>query len=165
MSVIIEKDIEFKLEFDEEELINKIVKHISNYFNNEFVLQVNVLLTDNENIHKINKEYRNIDSETDVLSFPAIEYEIPGDLSFIDEDDVMYFDLDTDELIFGDIILSIDRVKTQAKEYGHSEYREFAFLITHSMLHLFGFDHIEESDREIMEAHQKKIMDELEIYR
>ena len=100
-------------------------------------------LTDNEGIHAINKEYRQIDRPTDVLSFPMLSYETPGDFSFLSDENEDDFNPDTGEVMLGDIIISVDKVKEQALEYGHSEKREFAFLITHSMLHLFGYDHME----------------------
>ena len=109
--------------------------------------------------------HRGIDSVTDVLSFPMLSYEKAGDFSFLSEENECDFNPDTGEVILGDIIISVDKVKEQAGEYGHSESREFAFLITHSMLHLFGYDHIEEEDDKIMEPLQEKILNELNIYR
>ena len=122
-------------------------------------------LTDNEGIHAINKEYRQIDRPTDVLSFPMLSYETPGDFSFLSDENEDDFNPDTGEVMLGDIIISVDKVKEQAVEYGHSEKREFAFLITHSMLHLFGYDHMEADEDAVMEEHQRKILDALGITR
>ena len=122
-------------------------------------------LTDNEGIHAINKEYRQIDRPTDVLSFPMLSYETPGDFSFLSDENEDDFNPDTGEVMLGDIIISVDKVKEQALEYGHSEKREFAFLITHSMLHLFGYDHMEADETAVMEEHQRKILDALGITR
>ena len=122
-------------------------------------------LTDNEGIHAINKEYRQIDRPTDVLSFPMLSYETPGDFSFLSDENEDDFNPDTGEVMLGDIIISVDKVKEQALEYGHSEKREFAFLITHSMLHLFGYDHIDPKDAAIMEPKQKQILEEMHIVR
>ena len=122
-------------------------------------------LTDNEGIHAINKEYRQIDRPTDVLSFPMLSYETPGDFSFLSDENEDDFNPDTGEVMLGDIIISVDKVKEQAIEYGHSEKREFAFLITHSMLHLFGYDHIDPKDAAIMEPKQKQILEEMHIVR
>ena len=84
--------------------------------------------------------YRQIDAPTDVLSFPMLSYEQAGDFSALEEDYEDNFNPDTGEIMLGDIVISVDRVREQAAAYGHSERREFAFLIVHSMLHLFGYD-------------------------
>ena len=102
----------------------------------------------------MNLEQRGIDRPTDVLSFPMIEYDAPGDFSVIDEETGDAFTPETGELMLGDIVISKEKVLSQAEEYGHSPKREYAFLIAHSMLHLFGYDHMEEEERAEMEAHQ-----------
>lgn len=165
MSIFIEKEMEINLDFDYEETIKKVIEYALDYIKCPFEAEVNVVLTDNEGIHQINKEYREIDRPTDVLSFPMVEYEIAGDFEQIDEEQPDLFHPDTGELILGDIMISIDKVKEQAEAYGHSELRELAFLVAHSMLHLFGFDHMEESERQEMEALQNDILNELKIYR
>ncbi|MBQ6538912.1 MAG: rRNA maturation RNase YbeY [Bacilli bacterium] len=111
----------------------------------------NVIIVDNEYIHKINKEYRNIDKETDVITF-ALE----------DEDSVV---LPGDERILGDIYISIDKVKSQAKEYGHSEKRELLFLVIHGFYHLLGYDHNTEEEERIMFDKQEKVLSEYGINR
>ena len=88
------------------------------------------------------------DRETDVLSFPNLDFDEPGDFEISEDREADYFDPDTGELILGDIIISVDRVKEQAESYGHSQKREFAFLVAHSMLHLCGYDHMEEAKQE-----------------
>ena len=93
-----------------------------------------------------------------------LDYEIPGDFSGFD-DMTEYFDPETGELLLGDIVLSLDRVMAQAEEYGHSPLREYAFLIAHSMLHLLGYDHMEEQERVIMEKKQNEILERLGISR
>ena len=125
---------------------------------------VNLLITDDENIRSINLSARDIDSPTDVLSFPMIEFATPSDFSQL-EKDPFSFDPETGFLMLGDIVVSADRTAFQAVEYGHGRLREFAFLITHSMLHLLGYDHIEEQDREIMEQKQRDILDKIGITR
>ncbi len=127
--------------------------------------EVSVLLTDNDEIHQINLETRGIDAPTDVLSFPMLEYDSPADFSFLGGRCDMYTDPDTGEIPLGDIVLSVDKIYEQAKEYGHSEKREYTFLIVHSMLHLLGYDHMESSERSVMEEQQRLIMDTLSIYR
>ena len=94
-----------------------------------------------------------------------LSYETPGDFSFLMDENDDDFNPDTGEAILGDIIISVDKVREQAEEYGHSELREFAFLITHSMLHLFGYDHMEPEEAEVMENKQRQILDELSITR
>ena len=119
--------------------------------------EVSITLTDDKTIHKLNKSYRGIDRPTDVLSFAFRESEEPEILYNTEDDKV----IDT----LGDIIISIERAKFQAEEYGHSLRREIIFLIVHGMLHLLGYDHMEEEERIEMEREQKFIMDKLGIIR
>jgi len=126
---------------------------------------VNLTLTDNEGIHEINRMYRQIDAPTDVLSFPMLSYEQAGDFSTLEEDYEDNFNPDTGEIMLGDIVISVDRVREQAAAYGHSERREFAFLIVHSMLHLFGYDHMTPEDAAVMEPKQRQILEEMNISR
>ncbi len=131
-----------------ETLMKRVIrKTVSNeYPNHKF--EVNVTICDDEEIRVINKEHRNIDKPTDVLSFPFLDFETPETLTLL-----------------GDIIISRDTAYRQAKEYGHSAKREFCFLAAHSALHLLGYDHEDESEREEMEAKQREILDELGIKR
>ena len=129
-----------------------------------FEAEVSVTLTDDEGIQTINKEFRQIDSPTDVLSFPMIEYKNAGDFSEIEENDDL-FNPESGEVILGDIVLNVQRIYKQAEEYGHSTLREYAFLIAHSMLHLFGFDHMTEAEASVMEQKQREILDILGISR
>ena len=117
--------------------------------------EVSITVTDDQRIHDLNRQYRGIDRPTDVLSFAFNESDEP-EIIFDDEDHI-----DT----LGDIIVSIDRARAQAVEYGHSFKREIIFLIVHGMLHLLGYDHMEELERREMEAEQKFVMAELNIPR
>ena len=126
---------------------------------------MNVLVTDAQSVRSLNQQFRGIDRETDVLSFPMQEYPAPADFSGIDEEDSDAFDPDTGELLLGDIVLNAQRVISQAEEYGHSCRREFAFLIAHSVLHLTGFDHMQEEERAQMEEMQRTVMEALRIPR
>ena len=126
---------------------------------------IDLLITGNDEIREVNRESRGIDEPTDVLSFPAVSIEPPGDFSSITEGDPSFFDMESGRLMLGDIIVNIDRAALQAEEYGHSARREFAFLIAHSVLHLSGFDHIEEEDAEEMFAMQDTILERLGITR
>ena len=126
--------------------------------------QVNLVLTDNEEIKRVNTEFRGIERATDVLSFPMLPFETPADYAIVEEDE-SYFDLDTDELLLGDIMISVDKVFAQAEEYGHSVTREFCFLVAHSMLHLLGYDHMTPEEAVVMENKQRTALDELGITR
>ena len=126
--------------------------------------QINLLLTTNEQIHQMNLEFRNVDRPTDVLSFPMIEFETPGDFDGLEEREDC-FDPETGELTLGDIVISKEKVLEQAEAYGHSVLREYAFLIVHSVLHLTGYDHMEAKERAMMEARQRQIMEKAEILR
>ena len=160
MDLLIEKETDDSFEFDYEKAAKSIIEQALDYLKCPYEVQLNLTLTDNEGIHAINKEYRQIDRPTDVLSFPLVDYPepnvFPDDLEEMAED---YFDLDTGELMLGDIIISVEKCKEQAKEYGHSELREYSFLIVHSMLHLFGYDHMEDGERAVMEEKQREILD------
>ena len=127
--------------------------------------EVSLTFTDNEGIHTLNRQYRGVDKPTDVLSFPNVDYEVPSDFSEIAKHEADYLDPETGELVLGDIILSADKVFEQAENYGHSVKREFAFLISHSMLHLCGYDHMEEEERMLMEEKQRMILSRVQITR
>ena len=127
--------------------------------------EVNLTLVDEERIHEINLDMRQIDAPTDVLSFPMIAYEYPADFDGVDDQLDDCVNPDTGEVLLGDIVICVPRVYQQAEEYGHSVKREYAFLITHSMLHLMGYDHMVPEDAELMEAHQRKILDTMGITR
>lgn len=165
MSFYLEEDVEIPFSFDYKELAEKVVSFCLDYATFPYEAEVNLTLTDNEGIHVINKEYREMDRPTDVLSFPMLSYEKPGDFTFLDNEDNCDFNPDTGEAMLGDIIISVDKVLEQAESYGHSVEREYAFLITHSMLHLFGYDHMEEEEAQVMEAKQKDILLQMNILR
>ncbi len=128
---------------------------------------VTLLVTGDEAIRGINHQYRGIDAVTDVLSFPLLEYETPGDYSFLEDDLTAadHFDPDSGELMLGDIVIDLERCAQQAAGYGHSLRREFAFLVAHSMLHLAGYDHMTPKQEEEMFSLQEKILNRLGIFR
>ena len=121
--------------------------------------EISVTFVDNNRIHELNRETRGIDRPTDVLSYPMVDWARPADFDAIDEDDDDIFNPDSGELLLGDIVLNQDRIASQAAEYGHPERRELAFLVAHSMLHLFGYDHMEDEERIEMERRQKEILE------
>ncbi|MBO4338107.1 MAG: rRNA maturation RNase YbeY [Lachnospiraceae bacterium] len=153
-----------EFDFDAESLYRTVVDAVLDEEECPYESEVNLLITDNASIKEINREQRDIDAPTDVLSFPMVQYDVPGDFSAVDETEDC-FNIETGELLLGDIVISADRIRSQAEEYGHSERREYAFLIVHSMLHLIGYDHIADEDRRIMEEKQRVIMDILGITR
>ena len=141
-----------------EAIIEKVIKKCFEEEKlNNTKLYISIILTDSNNIRKINEKYRNIDKETDVLSFPMFEKDELNkkilNKDFIHED------------VLGDIIISLDKVKEQAKEYGHSFERELSYMIVHGFYHLMGYDHIEEEDKKIMRPKEEKILNELDIKR
>ncbi|MBR4706596.1 MAG: rRNA maturation RNase YbeY [Pseudobutyrivibrio sp.] len=164
MTIYIESETEVDFDFDYEKVAKDVVNTAMDYMKFPFEAEVSITLTDNDGIYEINKEFRHIDSPTDVLSFPMIAYEEPGDFSLIEEDDDL-FNPESGEVILGDIVLNVPRIHSQANEYGHSDLREYAFLIAHSMLHLFGFDHMTEEEATVMETKQREILDILKISR
>lgn len=165
MTLTVEEEVEIPFDFDYKELAKTVIEQAMESEQFPYEAELNLMLVDNETIAKINADYRDIDRATDVLSFPMIAYETPGDFSQIEDATEDNFNPDTGELILGDIIISVPKVLEQAEEYGHSIKREYAFLITHSMLHLFGYDHMESEEAAIMEHKQRKILDDLQITR
>lgn len=165
MTFYVENETENTFSFDIEEIVKQVAEKVLDTENCPYETQINVLLTDNDGIHKYNKEYRGIDNPTDVLSFPNLEFEQAGMFDIAEEDEADYFDPDSGELILGDIIISVDKVKEQAESYGHNEKREFAFLVAHSMFHLCGYDHMTEEEAGRMEQKQEAVLGELNITR
>ena len=158
MTINIEYEAEKKLDLPYKEIIETVVVDALDYENCPYEAEVNVLLTDNEDIRQINNEYRKIDSPTDVLSFPMVDYEKPADFDRLEEMANDYFNPETGELLLGDIVVSVDKVLEQAEKYGHSQTRELAFLVAHSMLHLCGYDHMADEERLEMEKKQEEIL-------
>ncbi len=164
MTLIFEEEGTLTLPVEAKELAKKVIEYCLDYADCPYETEVSLLLTMNEEIREMNREYRQIDRATDVLSFPMLAYEKPGDFSHIEEM-ADAFHPESGELLLGDIVISKEKVLSQAEEYGHSPKREYAFLIVHSMLHLFGYDHMEEDERIEMEGLQKEIMSGLSIER
>ena len=165
MTFYVENETEVTYDFDVEEIVKLVAEKILDTENCPYETQVNVLLTDNEHIRFFNKEYRNIDRETDVLSFPNLDFDTPGVFEIEEDEEADFFDPESGELILGDIIISVDKVEEQSGSYGHSTKREFAFLIAHSMLHLCGYDHMEKEEAYVMEKKQEEALTSLGITR
>ena len=156
MEIIISKEPE-TIDINESiiEDIKKAIKVIGELYDVKDS-EVSITLTNDKKIHELNRDYRGIDRPTDVLSF-----------AFRESDEPEIINNDVDEAIdtLGDIIISVDRAKSQSEDYGHSLRREIVFLTVHGMLHLLGYDHMEEADRLEMEKEQEYIMSKLGISR
>ena len=164
MRIFLEDECDIDLHLDYKEVAETVSEAVLDYEGCPYESQIELLLTDNEEIKSINTEFRQIERATDVLSFPMVDFETPSDFDFLEEDD-SYFDPETGELMLGNIVISKEKVIAQAEEYGHSVKREYAFLIAHSMLHLLGYDHMEEEERAVMEGKQREILNNLGITR
>ena len=165
MTFHLECEVEPKFSFPYEELAKEVIEACMEAEDFPYEAEVNLTLVDDAAIQEINASYRQIDRATDVLSFPLLDYDAPGDFSKVEDLMGDNINPDTGEVMLGEIVISVDHVREQAKEYGHSEKREYAFLIVHSMLHLFGYDHMEPEEAQEMQEHQRKILDYLKITR
>lgn len=165
MTFCVENEADAQFPFPFQEAAEKVIRGVLEFEECPYETEVNVLITDREGIREYNRQYRNIDKETDVLSFPNVDYEAPGNFSIVEENEIAYANPDTGEIYLGDIILCKERIFSQAEEYGHSVLREFSFLIAHSMLHLLGYDHMEQTEEKIMLEKQEKILEKLGITR
>ena len=165
MSLFIEEEGNIKLDFDTEEIAALVIDAALELADCPYEAEINLLLTENAQIHEMNLEQRGIDRPTDVLSFPMIEYEEPGDFSVIDEESAEAFNPESGELMLGDIVISKEKVLSQAEEYGHSVRRELSFLAVHGTLHLLGYDHMTDEDSKNMFALQDEILDYIGVER
>lgn len=163
MNEILIENQQNKIEIQDEinDVITKAIEESLNFEECDFSAQVSVTIVDNDEIKEINKEHRGIDKPTDVLSFPMLEFDEEGNA--IDCDFDMFED---GKVLLGDIVISAERANEQAKEFGHSFIREMAFLTVHSMLHLLGYDHVDDPEGEKkMFQKQKEILDIMGIKR
>ena len=158
MAVYVENQTETRFPFHYKQLIGRAVHTVIEDKKIPPELDVNVMVVDAQRMRQINQETRGIDSVTDVLSFPYFEFAQPG----VFDEQLQDW---ADEDILGDIVLCAERIVSQAEEYGHSQKREMAFLVVHSMLHLTGYDHMDDADAQLMETEQRRIMEILGIGR
>ena len=165
MNLYLENETEREFPFSVEDTARLVCQAVLEGEGCPYEAQVSIVLTDGRGIREMNREYRGIDRETDVLSFPNVDFEEEGVFDIDEDSEADCFDPETGELVLGDILISVDRVYGQAQEYGHSVRREFAFLVAHSMLHLCGYDHMEEKERARMERRQEEILTGLGITR
>ena len=158
MTIYIENESDIKLNIPYRKIIEDSINLSLDFEKVTYECEISVTIVDDERIHEINKEFREIDRSTDVLSFPLNEFEKVADWQNFDEDKAS-FNYDTGELMLGDIILSAEHIIKQANEYGHTRKRELAFLVIHSILHLLGYDHMTKEDEEKMFSRQRQILD------
>ena len=164
MTIPITFEAESPFAFNAEALLRQVITAVLDSEDCPYECEIDVLLTDNEAIREINREERGIDAPTDVLSFPLVDFEAPAVFDRL-EDDPTLFHPETGELMLGDMVISVEKAASQAKEYGHSERRELAFLAAHSTFHLLGYDHETEEERLVMEEKQENVLQELGITR
>ena len=139
-----------KVEIDENiyEVLEKVIKECLILEGKSLNYEISLSFVNNEEIKELNREYRNVDKETDVLSFPLEEEDFPVPIPLL-----------------GDIIISAEKALEQSREYAHSLLREIAYLTAHSMFHLLGYDHMEEDEKEIMRDKEKEVMKRLKIFK
>lgn len=165
MTFYADNETNYEFSFSWEEVYELVAEAVLDQEGCPYEIQVSLILTDDEQIRIMNRESRGIDKSTDVLSFPNIEFNVPSNFEMVEEHEADYIDPETREVILGDIIISVDKVKSQARDYGHSEKREFAFLVAHSMYHLCGYDHMTEEDEKVMFEKQELLLTYLGITR
>ena len=163
-------------DFDAEEVASQIIQKVMELENCLYEVEINILLTDDASIGKLNAMYREKDGATDVLSFPVSSREelqkiFSYDFIMTEETDIeseefdSSFNPESGNLILGDIVISVETLLRQASEYGHTVKREFAFLMVHGVLHLLGYGHADEEESLVMEKKQNQILEELGISR
>ena len=150
----------FKVTKEMRDLVRSAVKAALEYMDFPLKSEVSVMFTDDEEILELNRLHRGVDRPTDVLSFPLFEYDENGDIT---EDDLDFNP--NGEMILGDIVISLETASRQAQEYGHSFEREIGFLTVHSMLHLFGYDHMTPEDEAEMFGYQREILERMGLER
>ena len=165
MQLYLENETEITFDFDTEKIAKAVIDKVLEVEKCPYETEVNLLITDNEGIREYNASMRDIDKPTDVLSFPGLFFEDPSEFYIPEEEMVDYTNPESGNIILGDIIISAEKVFSQAKEYGHSIRREFAFLVAHSMYHLCGYDHMTEEEAAVMEKKQEEILRLLQITR
>jgi len=157
-----------KLEVNDN-LIEKLTKVIEFALKEEEVhvkCEVSLVFVDNDQIKEINNDTRKINKETDVLSFPMLEYENRKVFKEMYKDyKFSQSDFDGEELVLGDIVISLEKALEQSKEFNHSYERESSYLVIHSVLHLLGYDHMEEDEKEVMRSREEEILNKLNITR
>ena len=164
MTLEFEKEYDYPFPFDEEMLARQVIDAVLDQEGCPYECEVSLVLSGEAEIQEANRNFRQIDRVTDVLSFPMQPFPAPARYDFLEEADDA-FHPETGELLLGDILICIPRMLEQAEEFGHGVKREYAFLIAHSMLHLLGYDHMTPEEAAVMEAKQNQVLNELKITR
>ncbi len=155
---IFENETDFEIDQREIDELNRVCETVLQMEECNFDAEISFTITDNEGIREINRDYRDIDRATDVLSFPMLEFD--------DEEIDAEFETENGMVVLGDIVISIERAEEQAKELNHSLRRELAFLVAHSMLHLLGYDHVDNPEGErVMIKKQNTVLNDLGLTR
>lgn len=169
MTILFEDESSIRLDLGQETpqaLAERVIMDTLDQLECPYEAEVSLLLTGDEQIREMNRSFRQKDAVTDVLSFPLADFPEEGDFSFLEESAAEeYFNPESGELMLGDIVINASRVISQAEEYGHSQIREFSFLIVHSLLHLTGYDHMEPEEEMRMRTRQEQILSQLGIER
>lgn len=157
-----------KISISEEEIkeLKEVIEHALKEEGVNIPFEVSILFVDNDEIKEINNETRGINKATDVLSFPMLDYEknkVFKDMYVGYNFDATY--MDGEDLVLGDIVLSLERALEQSEEYNHSFRRECSYLVVHSVLHLLGYDHMEDEEKIIMRKREEEILNKLDIRR
>ena len=163
MSVFILNEAEWEFDFDHEMITKQVIEECLRVEAVDLNAEINVTLVHEEEMKAINGEQRQIESVTDVLSFPMLEFEEPG--VFLTDEIKINLNPDTNEVMLGDIVICCERMEAQAAEYEHSILREYAFLIAHSMFHLMGYDHMTKEEEQQMFEKQDQVLNNLGITR
>lgn len=155
-----------KVDGELEEQLKNVIEFALKEEEVEIPCEVSLLFVDNEEIRDINNETRNIDRETDVLSFPMLDYEHKKVFKEMYKGyEFSQSDFDGEDLVLGDIVLSLEKALEQSEEFNHSFEREASYLVVHSVLHLLGYDHMEDEDKVIMRKREEELLGELNILR
>ncbi|MCH5252165.1 MAG: rRNA maturation RNase YbeY [Lachnospiraceae bacterium] len=165
MTIYFENEIGYEFSFPIQEQLETLIRATVDYLKFPYEPEVSVSLVGRETIHRMNEQYRQVNRPTDVLSFPMMQYDGPADFDGMAFQSTLTVSPESGEVLLGDIVLCAEIMKSQAEEYGHSLLREFSFLVVHSMLHLLGYDHMEEKERLLMEQTQEDILQKLGIRR
>ncbi|HCT92173.1 MAG TPA: rRNA maturation RNase YbeY [Lachnospiraceae bacterium] len=164
MTLLYDNEHEYGFSFDAEKLAKAVICAVLEQEGCPYEAEVSLSLADEDEIRSVNREFRDTDQVTDVLSFPMQDFVKPAAYDFLEES-MDAFHPESGELLLGDIMICVPRMRRQASEYGHGERREFAFLVAHSTLHLLGYDHMTDVERMFMEARQRQVLENLQITR
>lgn len=165
VTILLENEGGFAFPFDGLNVAKQVAQKVLELEQCPYEAEINLVLTGDEEIRKANRDFRQIDKETDVLSFPMVEFTKPVSYDILENGFGIYFNPDSGALMLGDIMISVPRAKEQAAQYGHELKREYAFLIAHSILHLLGYDHMSEAEAGVMEKKQETVLQDLKITR